>query len=283
MTYAAAKAQFSDVAEVVIGEESNQNFINVNQEVVLKLVDTALAGGPQSMDMEIELEVGPDTPRLHLQLGCAEAEVAEHQESLDALYFRKNVGLLTESAYKEGVSAVGSVAFCRVAGLRFGKRKPASHFPRTTGANKGRERMARLRVVTQEVFMNCPKCGACNYRIVSIDEDRTVLGCEMEGCGFSGPVQAFNFGIDATESEQDKEARGKWYENCIQLSLEDAGRTVLPQPQISGKTPDMKVDDNFIIGWRPGLCAGNARKRRCLASPPPVIAGAVLQHRPGFE
>jgi predicted RNA-binding Zn-ribbon protein involved in translation (DUF1610 family) len=143
--------------------------------------------------------------------------------------------------------------------------------------------MARLRVVTQEVFMNCPKCGACNYRIVSIDEDRTVLGCEMEGCGFSGPVQAFNFGIDATESEQDKEAQGEWYENCIQLSLEDAGRTVLPQPQISGKTPDMKVDDNFIIGWRPGLCAGNARKRRCLASPPPVIAGAVLQHRPGFE
>ena len=71
-----------------------------------KLVDTALAGGPQSMDMEIELEVGPDTPRLHLQLGCAEAEVAEYQESLDALYFRKNVGLLTESAYKEGVSAV---------------------------------------------------------------------------------------------------------------------------------------------------------------------------------
>jgi hypothetical protein len=37
MTYAAAKAQFSDVAEVVIGKESNQNFINVNQEVVLRV------------------------------------------------------------------------------------------------------------------------------------------------------------------------------------------------------------------------------------------------------
>ena len=136
MTYAAAKAQFSDVAEVVIGKESNQNFINVNQEVVLKLVDTALAGGPQSMDMEIE--VGPDTPRLHLQLGCAEAEVAEYQESLDALYFRKNVGLLTESAYKEGVSAVGSVAFCRVApGYNSASESPRHTFHGRRGQIRG--------------------------------------------------------------------------------------------------------------------------------------------------
>ena len=124
--------------------------------------------------------------------------------------------------------------------------------------------------------MNCPKCGACRNRIVSIAGDRTVLGCYMEGCGFSGPVQEFNFGIDATESEQDKEARAKWYENCIRFLLEEAGWTVLPQPRIGEKTPDMKVDDNVIIECatsdggrdfaRETQDKGSASRPRCLSS-----------------
>ncbi len=86
-------------------------------------LDAALRGEARPMDLGINVDVGPIAPRLYMQLGCAEAEVSEYQESLDALYFRRNADLLDETTYQDGIRAVMNRLGLKLQALR-DSRKP---------------------------------------------------------------------------------------------------------------------------------------------------------------
>ena len=87
-----------------------------------RLLDAALEGEPRTME-GIDITLGPDAPRLHAQLGCAEAEVTDYQDILDALYFRLSARILDEAQYRDAVSGVMNRLGLKIKSLR-DARKP---------------------------------------------------------------------------------------------------------------------------------------------------------------
>ena len=87
-----------------------------------KFLDVALEGERPTMD-GIDITVGPDAPRLHIQIGCSDAEVADYQDGLDALYFRRNAGMVDEAQYQDAVTGVMHRLGLKVKSLR-DARKP---------------------------------------------------------------------------------------------------------------------------------------------------------------
>ena len=71
----------------------------------------------------IEIAVGPNELRLHMQIGCSEAEVADYQDRLDALYFRRNAEIIDGAEYQDAVAGVMNRLRLKVKGLR-DVRKP---------------------------------------------------------------------------------------------------------------------------------------------------------------
>ena len=87
-----------------------------------QVLDAAFEGERPDMD-GIEIAVGPNELRLHMQIGCSEAEVAEYQDRLDALYFRRNAESINEAEYQDAVAGVVNRLGLKVKGLR-DARKP---------------------------------------------------------------------------------------------------------------------------------------------------------------
>ena len=71
----------------------------------------------------IDIAVGPNEPRLHMQIGCSEAEVADYQDELDALYFRRSTEIIDEAQYQNAVANAMNRLGLKIKGLR-NARKP---------------------------------------------------------------------------------------------------------------------------------------------------------------
>ena len=82
-----------------------------------RLLDTALEGERPAMD-RTDITVGPDAPRLHVQIGCSEVEVADYQDQLDALYFRHSTGMTDDAQYQDAIAGAMNRLGLKVKGLR---------------------------------------------------------------------------------------------------------------------------------------------------------------------
>lgn len=82
-----------------------------------QLLDDALEGERPAMD-GFDITLGPDAPRLHMQIGCPEAEVADYQDRLDALYFRRSAAMIDETAYQDAIAGVMNRFGLKVKSLR---------------------------------------------------------------------------------------------------------------------------------------------------------------------
>ena len=100
------------------GRDFDQYYVSTGDQ----LLHDALEGERPVMD-GLEIALGPDAPRLHMQIGCREAEVADYQDRLDALYFRRSAGMIDEAAYQDGIAGVMNRFGLKVKGLQ-DARKP---------------------------------------------------------------------------------------------------------------------------------------------------------------
>ena len=80
-------------------------------------LDAGLEGKHPELD-GVKILVGPNEPRLHMQIGCSEAEVADYQDRLDALYFRHGAEIINEAQYQDAVAGLMNRLGLKVKSLR---------------------------------------------------------------------------------------------------------------------------------------------------------------------